>query len=218
VSFSAEAGELVLVTGPTGSGKTTLLEVLAGLREPASGTVLFDGWDASEFTHASLRGQVVYCPSEPWLFDGTLGENIAFARPGATAGDIERAAERAGLGQLLTRLPDRLDTPVGVDGLTLSGGERQRLMIARALVPDPAVLLLDNPVSNLDAEMAASLLQMVSSLRGERTVMLAAGPSVGRLFPADRVVHLASGRLVPSSDEVSIRQPAGGVAVAGGRK
>lgn len=217
VSFSVEAGSLILVTGPTGSGKTTLLEALARLREPAGGRVLLDGSDAGEFTHASLRGQVVYCPSEPWLFEGTLGENIAFARPGATAGEIEHAAGRAGLAPLLERLPDRLDARVGVDGLTLSGGERQRLMVARALVADPAILLLDNPVSNLDAETAAGLLQTVASLRGERTVMLAAGPSVGRLLPADRVLHLASGRLVPGSGEVATIKPAPGEAVAGGR-
>jgi ATP-binding cassette subfamily B protein len=198
ITCAIEPGELAVLVGPIGAGKSTLLEVLARLRDPTEGTVHFDGLDARRLQLASLRSQIAYSPPEPWLFEGTIGENIAFAQPDVSAEHVERAAAQAGLAQVLDELPERLDTLIGVDGLTLSGGQRQRLMLARALLREPAILLLDNPTANLDAETAASLNDTISALRGSRTIVLAAGP--GADLHADRVLSLSSGRVAEEGD------------------
>ena len=187
VDLEVRPGELLAVVGRTGSGKSALLALLARLVDPAAGSVRYDGLDGRDLEPASLRRQVLALPQRPWLFEGTVRENIAFARPDAAPAEIERAARRAGLGGM------DLERGVGVQGGNLSGGERQRVGLARALLVDPAVLLLDNPTANLDAETEARLERTILDLRGERTLVVTT-PHASFARHADRVIELRAGR------------------------
>ncbi|MFD9735750.1 ABC transporter ATP-binding protein [Umezawaea sp. NPDC059074] len=195
VDVSIGAGESVALVGPTGSGKTTLLHVLARLRDPQDGVVAFDGVDAREFGITDVRHHVVCLPQRQWIFEGTLAENVGFARPEATAEQIADAVTAAGLGHL------PLDRHFGSSTLDLSAGERQRIGLARALLVDPEVLLLDNPTANLDAETEAALLDTIVAVRGERTLVIATQqPSVARYV--DRVITLRGGLV--EADEAAL--------------
>lgn len=195
INLHIAPGEFVAITGPTGSGKSILLMLLARLRDATWGTVRLDGWQIRDLKLASLRQQVGYVPQRPWLFEGTLAENITFAHPEASRKEILEAVAQAELTSLLERLPDGLDTHVGTKGLTLSGGERQRIALARVLLSNPSVLLLDNPTANVDAETQAQLIATIVALRGARTIVVTTQqPALAE--HADRVVVLNEGRLM----------------------
>lgn len=186
VGLTVEAGESVALIGPTGSGKTTLLHTLARLRDPQGGVVSYDGIDARRFGLSDVRRHVVCLPQRQWVFEGTLADNVAFARPGATPEEVAAAVHAAGLSHIpLSRL-------FGASTMDLSAGERQRIGLARVLLVDPDVLLLDNPTANLDAETEAALLDTIVAVRGNRTLVIATQqPSVARYV--DRVVTLRGG-------------------------
>lgn len=183
--FRVEPGEAVALTGPTGSGKSTLLHVLARLRDPEAGTVTFDGVDARSYAPAALRTRIVCLPQRQWIFEGTLEDNVRFARPAATRQEVADAVEAAGL----SHIP--LDRRFGASTLDLSAGERQRIGLARVLLVDPDILLLDNPTANLDAETEAALLETVLRVRRGRTLVIASQqPAVATYV--DRTVSLAA--------------------------
>ncbi|WP_066369433.1 ABC transporter ATP-binding protein [Herbidospora mongoliensis] len=209
VSLAVAAGESVALIGPTGSGKTTLLHALARLRDTQAGTVSYDGVDVREYDLRSVRHQVVSLPQRQWIFEGTMADNIRFARPDATAEEVADAAEAAGLGRFsLTR-------ELAANAADLSAGERQRVGLARVLLVDPAVLLLDNPTANLDAETEAELLDTIFRVRRGRTLIIATQQlAVSR--HVDRVITLNDGALVetaslPAEDTSAVRSlaPAG---------
>ena len=186
VSLSVGPGEHLGVFGPTGSGKTVLLQILARLRDPQSGVVSFDGVDAREYDPGSIRRQVICLPQRQWIFEGTLSENISFARPEATADEVAHAAAEAGLGHIA------LSRRFAANATDLSAGERQRVGLARVLLVDPAVVLLDNPTANLDAETEAELLDTIVRTRRGRTLIIAAQQlAVARYV--DRAVTLDGG-------------------------
>ncbi|MGW4213693.1 ABC transporter ATP-binding protein [Lentzea sp. NPDC004789] len=186
VDVTIEPGESVALVGPTGSGKSTLLHVLARLRDPEEGTVRYDGVDVREYNSHDVRKRVVCLPQRQWVFEGTLAENVAFARPDATGKEVAAAVSAAGLGHL------PLDREFGATTMDLSAGERQRIGLARALLVDPDVLLLDNPTANLDAETEVALLETIVSVRGKRTLIIATQQdSVARY--ADRAITLRAG-------------------------
>ncbi|MCX2181316.1 ABC transporter ATP-binding protein [Streptomyces sp. SKN60] len=183
--FRVEPGEAVLLTGPTGSGKSTLLHVLARLRDPEAGSVTYDGVDARTYASEALRRRIVCLPQRQWIFEGTLEENVRFARPEATRQETADAVEAAGL----SHIP--LDRRFGASTLDLSAGERQRIGLARVLLVDPDILLLDNPTANLDAQTEAALLETVLRVRRGRTLVIASQqPAVAGYV--DRTVSLAS--------------------------
>jgi ATP-binding cassette subfamily B protein len=206
IDLRIPAGATVAIVGHTGSGKTTLVNLIPRLLDPAEGVVLADGVDVKELDPAELRRQIAFVPQETFLFSATLGENIAFGVESATPNEIRRAAERAGLGPDLDSFPAGLDTVVGERGITLSGGQKQRTAIARALLRDPAVLILDDALSSVDTVTEESILtQLAGIMRGRTTILISHRVSTVRA--ADRILVLDHGRLAEqgSHDELIAR-------------
>ncbi len=194
VSFDIQAGATVALVGRSGSGKSTLATLLMRLREPTGGGVLVDGVDYWTFSADSWHEHVALVEQEPFLFNDTLGANVAFGWARATTEDIEFALHVAHLEDFLDSLPNRLDTPIGERGVMLSGGQRQRLSIARAIVRNPRLLILDEATSNLDT-LSEELVQaaLVAATRGRTTLVIAHRLSTVRR--ADRIVVLREGRV-----------------------
>src|SRR5262249_34453289 len=157
VSLEVRRGEAVALVGPSGGGKTTLLNLIPRLYDATAGPVLIDGHDVREVTLASLRRQIALVTQEPFLFDDTIRANIAYARPEASAAEIEAAARAAAAHDFITALPAGYGTEVGEAGARLSGGQRQRIAIARAFLKDAPILLLDEATSALDTESEAQV-------------------------------------------------------------
>jgi ABC-type multidrug transport system fused ATPase/permease subunit len=195
VTLSVAAGETIALVGPTGSGKTTLAALIPRLYDPIEGSVSIDGADVRTVDAESLRHQVALVSDDAFLFSASLRENIAYARPGATDEEVQRAASMAGLDDVVAALPDGYETLVGERGLTLSGGQRQRVAIARALIQDPRILILDDATSSLDASTEAKVKQALREvMKGRTTVII--GHRLSTIALADRIAVLDSGRLV----------------------
>lgn len=194
IDVSAPAGRTTAIVGPSGAGKTTLLHTLPRLLDPGTGAVRIDGRDVREGTLASLRGRMAIVTQDARLFGGTLAENVAYARPGATRKEIEAAGRAARVDEIVARLPDGWDTALPEGGAALSGGERQRVAIARAVLRDPEILLLDEPTSALDPENERLVAQALSELcRGRTTLVVAHRRAT--VEAADHVVVLRDGRV-----------------------
>jgi subfamily B ATP-binding cassette protein MsbA len=194
VSLEVEPGETVAVVGPSGAGKSTLARLLLRFDDPASGRILFDGADLRDVTLASLRENVGLLLQETLLPDVTVREAIAHGRSGATAPDVEAAARAAGAHGFISALPDGYETRLGQRGRRLSGGQRQRIAVARALVRDTPLLVLDEPTTGLDGFAKAALLEPLGALVEARTtILISHDPDV--VAQADRVVELRDGRL-----------------------
>ena len=195
VDLRVAAGEKVMITGPPGSGKSTLLKLLLRFYDPDRGRVTIDGIDIRKVRLDSLRRHVAIVHQEPFIFSGTVRENIALGNPEAGLEEIVAAAKAAKIHDFIMTLPKGYDTVIGERGVTLSGGQRQRIAIARALVKNPKILLLDDPVSNLDAETEAALVRDLKEiLRGRTAIIVSQRPSLAAL--ADRVVVMEDGRIV----------------------
>jgi ATP-binding cassette subfamily B protein len=195
VELDVPAGRTVALVGSTGSGKTSLVALISRLYDPVAGAVLLDGADVREVSVRSLRGAVAVVSDDPFLFSASIAENISYARPGAPLSEVEEAARRAQAHDFITTLPQGYDTQVGERGLTLSGGQRQRLAIARALVANPRVLILDDATSSVDASTERSIkLALAEAMAGRTTFVIAHRLSTIAL--ADQIVVLDHGRIV----------------------
>lgn len=194
VTTTIRAGESVAIVGRSGSGKSTLLGLLLRLHDPTGGFIAVDGHDLRQATQLSLRTQIGVVFQQSFLFDTTLRENIRFGKPDASNDEIEAAARAAEIHDFITSLPDGYETRAGEGGGTLSGGQRQRVALARALVRRPAILVLDEPASALDAQTEASIHRTLQELAKGRTVISV----THRLTPStsDRILVLSAGRLV----------------------
>jgi ATP-binding cassette subfamily B protein/subfamily B ATP-binding cassette protein MsbA len=192
VDLRVEAGQVVALVGATGAGKSTLVSLIPRLVDPWEGRVLVGGLDVREARVRDVRGLVAMVRQEPLLLPVSIGENIAYGRPGASAHDVERAAREALVWEFVERLPDGLDTVVGERGATLSGGQRQRVAIARALLKDAPVLVLDEPTSALDAESESLVMAALDRVCVGRTVLVIAH-RLSTVRAADRVVVLEDG-------------------------
>ncbi|GAA1166384.1 ABC transporter ATP-binding protein [Ornithinimicrobium humiphilum] len=206
VDLVVPAGEVHAVVGPTGAGKSSLLRLLLRFTDPRAGQVLLDGIDLRELTWEGLRGRIGYVAQDVFLFEGSIADNIAYGRPGATRDEIVRAAEQAQAAEFVEAMPDGYDTHVGERGVTLSGGQRQRLALARAILRDPEVLILDEATSAVDNETEAAIQRSLAEVsKGRTTVMVAHRLSTVR--HADRIWVLAAGRVVDAGthDELVAR-------------
>jgi len=195
ISFVAEPGSKVAVVGETGSGKTTLGYLVARLYDVGSGSVRIEGTDVRDLTFDSLRSIVGVVSQETYLFHGTVRENLAFARPGATGAEIEAAARAAQIDEHLRSLPEGYDTVVGERGYRFSGGEKQRLAIARAVLRDPPVLVLDEATSSLDVETERLVQDALDDLSEGRTSIVIAH-RLSTVRDADLILVLDHGRIV----------------------
>ncbi len=172
MSFTAEPGEVVVLAGPSGAGKSTVAKLLLRFYDPDEGRILLDGVDIRSLTRESLRENVTILHQETMLFSGSVRENIAYGRPGAPLDEVIRAAEAAGVHDFVKLLPQGYDTPVGQRGRLLSGGQRQRIAIARAILRDTPVLVLDEPMTGLDDATAAQVMTPLRRLMAGRTTLM----------------------------------------------
>jgi subfamily B ATP-binding cassette protein MsbA len=195
VSFTVRAGQMLAIVGRSGAGKTTLVNLLPRFYDPTGGTILFDGADVRGVTLASLRSQIGIVTQETVLFDDTVAANIAFGRPAAARGEIEAAARAAHAHDFIMQLDGGYDTMIGERGQRLSGGQRQRLAIARAILRDSPVLILDEATSSLDAESEMLVQEALSNLMLNRTSFVIAH-RLSTVRRADAIVVLERGRIV----------------------
>jgi len=189
------AGRRVALIGPSGAGKSTAAAVLLRFCEPAGGTVTLNGVDLASYAADEVRTLIGGCPQNPHIFDASIRDNVRLARPGASDDELAAAAARARLLPWIQSLPQRWDTPVGVHGVAMSGGERQRLALARALLADPAVLILDEPTAHLDPQAHAALTADLLALTAGRATLLITHELDG-LDQVDEIVVLDHGKVV----------------------
>ena len=198
VSFAVPAGARVAIVGTTGAGKTTLVGLLTRFYDPTAGAILLDGMDLRDYRLADLRDQFAIVLQEPVLFSTSIGENIAYGRPGASDLDIVRAAKAAGAHDFIVSLPRGYAAPVGERGIQLSGGERQRVALARAFLKDAPLLILDEPTSSVDVKTEAVILEAMDRLMQGRTAILITH-RLSALATCDARLQLEQGRLVETA-------------------
>jgi len=195
VSFEADGGETVGIVGPTGAGKSTLVKLLMRLYDPDDGAVCVDGQDVCDVTLSSLRRRVGYVPQETFLFYGTVAENIGYGSFEATKDEIEEAARAAEAHEFIANLPDGYETMVGERGVKLSGGQRQRIALARAVLRDPEILVLDEATSDVDTETEMLIQRSLDDLTKDRTTFVIAH-RLSTIKDADKILVLEDGRIV----------------------
>lgn len=194
VSFTAAAGQVVALLGATGAGKSTLINLVSRFYEPTAGTILVDGRDTSRVTLASLRQQIGIVLQDNWLFAATIRDNIAFGCPDASDAAVEAAARDAQAHDFIMALPDGYDTVVGERGTTLSGGQQQRMAIARALLTDPRILILDDATASVDTETERLIQMALTRLMHGRTTFVIAH-RLSTIRRADLILVLEKGRI-----------------------
>lgn len=206
VDLRIPAGEVHAIVGATGAGKSTLLRMLLRFADPRAGRVTLDGVDLRELEWETLRGRIGYVAQDVFLFEGTIADNIAYGAPGASPEEIRRAAEQAAADEFIDRMPDGMGTWVGERGVTLSGGQRQRLALARAILRDPAVLILDEATSAVDNETEAAIQRSLAEVTDGRTTVLVAH-RLSTVRHADRIWVLERGGVVEAGthDELVAR-------------
>ncbi|HIQ00467.1 TPA: ABC transporter ATP-binding protein [Candidatus Bipolaricaulota bacterium] len=199
ISVTVEEGMTLGIVGLTGSGKSTLVRLIPRLYDPPPGTLLLGGVDIRELNLTELRGAIGMVPQDVFLFSATLRENIAFGRPEATDEEVWQAARLAGLAEEIASFPDGLDTLVGERGIALSGGQRQRVGIARALILDPPILILDDVLSSVDARVEEEILGNLKGVLARRTAIVVAH-RISAVRDADWIIVLQDGEILEQGD------------------
>jgi ATP-binding cassette, subfamily B, bacterial MsbA len=203
IDVSASPGEVIALVGPSGAGKTTLVTLLSRFHDPSEGRVTLDGIDLRTLESRALRQHVGVVPQETLLFSGTIAENIRYGRPEATAEEVRAAAVAANADGFIRGFPDGYETVVGERGVKLSGGQRQRIAIARALLKNPRILVLDEATSSLDSESEALVQEALERLMHGRTTFVIAH-RLSTVVHADRIVVLSRGRVVESGTHAEL--------------
>lgn len=197
VSFTAEPGKMLALVGPTGVGKTTIISLIARFYDPTSGNIFLDGIDLKKITLASLRNQISIVLQDIFLFNGTVAENIAYGSEKATIDDIINAAKIARAHEFISELPEGYDTIIGERGLKLSGGQKQRLSIARAVLRNTPILILDEATAAVDVHTEMQIQQAIQELAGSRTVIVIAH-RLSTVKQANRILVLKDGEIIES--------------------
>lgn len=208
INLQIAPGSMTALIGASGSGKTTLVRLIARFFDASAGAVLVGGIDVRHMSSEQLAGQISQIFQDSYLFQGSIADNIRIGKPGATDAEVLEAARQAGVAEIIARLPQGLDTPVGEGGARLSGGERQRIAIARALVKDAPILLVDEATAALDAENQAAIAEALARLRGKRTVIVIAH-QLSTVAMADRIVVLDGGVLREQGAPAALRAQGG---------
>lgn len=208
IDLDIQAGETIALVGPSGSGKTTMCNLLARFYEPTSGRILLDGKDVADFDMTSFRSLLSIVDQEVFLFDGTIAENIAYGNRFASPDEIRSAAELANAAEFIEPLAHGYETLIGERGVKLSGGQRQRLAIARAILADPQILILDEATSNLDTESELRIQNSLNALMDSRTAIVIAH-RLSTIAHADRIVVLEGGRIVEVGTHASLMESDG---------
>lgn len=203
VSFTAEGGKTTALVGPSGAGKSTVISLIPRFYDPAAGEILIDGQDIAHVTKQSLRNAIAYVSQQPYLFEGTIRDNIRYGRPDATDAEIEEAARHAYAHDFILAQPLGYDTPVGENGVTLSGGQRQRLSIARALVRNAPILLLDEATSALDTESEQAVQKALDEAMSGRTVVVIAH-RLSTVVRADKIIVMQAGQVVEEGTHAAL--------------
>jgi len=205
LSFSADPGQRIALVGPSGAGKSTVFSLILGFNDPEAGQILFDGQPAAGLSLQALRSQIAIVPQEVLLFGGTIRENIAYGKPGASQEEIQEAARLANAYDYIVDLPEGFETMVGPRGTKLSGGQRQRIAIARAILADPRILLLDEATSALDSESERLVNEALERLMQGRTSLVIAH-RLSTVRHADRILVFSQGRIVESGTHEELLQ------------
>ncbi|MCZ6679346.1 MAG: ABC transporter ATP-binding protein [Candidatus Poribacteria bacterium] len=208
ISFHVKPGEVVALVGPSGSGKTTLVNLLSRFYEVESGEVLIDGMPISQVTLDSLRGQIAIVPQDTILFDGTVMENITYGVPTASREAAIEAAQKANAHDFITQMPKGYETQIGESGMKLSGGQQQRLSIARAILKNPRILVLDEATSSLDSESEVLVQASLANLMKERTTFVIAH-RLSTVIHADKILVLERGEIVESGTHTELLEKGG---------
>jgi ABC-type multidrug transport system fused ATPase/permease subunit len=203
LSLTASNGQQVAIVGPSGAGKTTLASLLLQFYQPDSGTLYFDDRPAISFPLTQIRNQMAFVPQEVLLFGGTIRENIAYGKPGASEAEIIAAAKQANAHVFITKFPDQYDTIVGERGIKLSGGQRQRIAIARAILKNPAILILDEATSSLDSESEQLVQEALENLMQGRTSFVIAH-RLSTIRNADQIVVIDKGMVHESGTHAEL--------------
>ena len=210
ISFKADAGERIALVGPSGAGKSTIIQLLLAFYAPDSGAVLYDGMDSSTLPLEFLRSQIAIVPQEVLLFGGSIRENIAYGKTDATDEEIAEAARQANAHTFIESFPEGYQTVVGDRGIRLSGGQRQRIAIARAILADPAVLILDEATSSLDSESERLVQEALDQLMQNRTSIIIAH-RLATVRDADRIIVLKNGEVAESGTHAELSEKPAGV-------
>ncbi|KQV44448.1 MULTISPECIES: ABC transporter ATP-binding protein [unclassified Rhizobium] len=210
VSFIAEGGKTTALVGPSGAGKSTVISLIPRFYDPGSGEILIDGQDIAHVTKQSLRNGLAYVSQQPYLFEGSIRDNIRYGRPDATDADIEEAAKLAYAHDFIAAQPQGYDTPVGENGVTLSGGQRQRLSIARALVRKAPILLLDEATSALDTESEAAVQKALDHAMAGRTVVVIAH-RLSTIVNADKIIVMRDGLVMEEGTHEALARRSDGL-------
>ncbi|TCL71971.1 ABC transporter ATP-binding protein [Rhizobium sp. BK251] len=203
VDLVAEGGQTTALVGPSGAGKSTVISLIPRFYDPREGQIFIDGQDIAHITKQSLRQHLAYVSQQPYLFEGTIRDNIRYGRPEATDAEVEDAARLAYAHDFILAQPQGYDTPVGENGVTLSGGQRQRLSIARALVRNAPILLLDEATSALDTESEAAVQKALDEAMSGRTVVVIAH-RLSTVVRANKIVVMQQGRVVEQGNHESL--------------
>ncbi len=197
ISFEAKAGQKVAIVGPSGSGKSTMAALILQFYNPQSGTIFFDGKPSDSYSLTDIRNQVAIVPQDVMLFGGTIQENIAYGKLSASKDEIIQSAQRANAHQFIMSFPEGYDTIVGERGVKLSGGQRQRIAIARALLKNPSILILDEATSSLDSESERLVQEALEELMKNRTSIIIAH-RLATIREADKIIVLEKGKIIES--------------------
>ena len=195
VSFHCERGKMLALVGPTGVGKTTLTQLISRFYEPDEGRILIDGRDIANVTLQSLRSAISPVLQDTFLFNGTIGENIGYARPTATREEIEQAARAANIHRDIMEMPEGYDTAIGERGIRLFGGQKQRIAIARAILRRSPIIVLDEATASVDVETERQIQQAIAGLAGQRTI-IAIAHRLSTIRNADQILVIEEGRVV----------------------